>query len=138
MVSLPVTVFRYCNKAGILAVIPGSQTCALPSPAFSFEWNFFFGFRSKLLIGQHTPCFSTPCYHTPYHHTPSYHTPCYHTPRRLPGAWQQSLELLAATTPLSHPPPICLTVWQPYSFATTVLTPPRVYHPGVKLSQIPQ
>ena len=30
---LPVTILRYRSKAAIFAVIPGFQTCALPSPA---------------------------------------------------------------------------------------------------------
>ena len=56
MFALPVTGFRHRSKAGIFAVIPGFQTCAVHSPALrdngkkSLVSNLYLSCLSTLLV----------------------------------------------------------------------------------------
>ena len=54
-----VTVLRYRSKAGIFAVIPGFQTCALPSPALRDDG------KKTLVSNLYLSCVSTPLVITP-------------------------------------------------------------------------
>ena len=62
--ALPVAIFRYRSKAGIFAVIPGFQTCALP---YRRHYNDMINNGKKLWfqtctfhVLAHTSCYITP------------------------------------------------------------------------------